>query len=65
MGARLYTMMGLEANSRQFFPAATPPGEQAVHQGLFKVRRGMASTASLQGTGLGYQMDTILAWEGE
>lgn len=65
MGARLYTMMGLEANSRQFFPDATPPEEQAVHQGLFQVRRGTASTASLQGTGLGYQMDQILAWKGD
>jgi L-alanine-DL-glutamate epimerase-like enolase superfamily enzyme len=63
MGARLHTMMGLEANSRQFFPDATPPGEQAVHEGLFRVRRGLASTASLQGTGLGYQMDKILAYQ--
>jgi hypothetical protein len=61
MGARLYTMMGLEANSRQFFPAATPPGERAVHEGLFRLRRGMASTASLQGPGLGYQMEKVLA----
>ena len=61
MGARLYTMMGLEANSRQFFPQATPPGEQSVHKRLFRVRRGVASTASLQGTGLGYQMDQILS----
>jgi len=61
MGARLYTMMGLEANSRQFFPAATPPGERAVHEGLLRLRRGMASTASLQGPGLGYQMEKLLA----
>ena len=59
MGARLYTMMGLEANSRQFFPAATPPGEQRVHAGLFRLHNGLASTASLQGTGLGYQMDKV------
>lgn len=61
MGARLYTMMGVEANSRQFFPAATPPGEQRVHAGLFRLQNGMASTASLQGTGLGYQMDKVLS----
>lgn len=60
MGARLYTMMGLEANSRQFFPAATPPGEQRVHAGLFRLHNGLASTASLQGTGLGYQMEEVL-----
>lgn len=60
MGARLYTMKGLEANSRQFFPAATPPGEQRVHAGLFRLHNGMAATASLQGTGLGYQMEKVL-----
>jgi hypothetical protein len=60
MGARLYTMMGLEANARQFFPTATPPAERAVHEKLFQVRRGMVSTTSLLGTGLGYQMDKLL-----
>ncbi len=60
MGARLYTMMGVEANSRQFFPDAATAAEQAVHGGIFNVRRGVADTTSLQGTGLGYQMDRLL-----
>ena len=59
LGARLYTMMGVEANSRQFFPGSTRPGEKRVHDGIFTVRNGVASTASLQGTGLGYQMEKI------
>jgi len=61
MGARLYMMMGVEANSRQFFPDAATAAEQAVHGGIFNVRRGVADTTSLQGTGLGYQMDRLLA----
>ncbi len=59
LGARLYTIMGVEANSRQFFPASTLPEEQRVHSGIFQVRRGNAATASLQGPGLGYQMDKM------
>ncbi len=59
LGARLYTIMGVEANSRQFFPASTLPQEQRVHHGIFQVRGGNASTASLQGPGLGYQMDKM------
>jgi L-alanine-DL-glutamate epimerase-like enolase superfamily enzyme len=61
LGARLHTMMGVEANSRQFFPDSTRPGEKAVHEGIFTVRNGVARTDSLQGTGLGYQMERIVA----
>ncbi|MGD9497227.1 MAG: enolase C-terminal domain-like protein [Armatimonadota bacterium] len=60
LGARLYTIMGVEANSRQFFPDATPERERAVHEGIFTLRRGEADTSSLRGTGLGYQMDRII-----
>ena len=59
LGARLYTMMGVEANSRQFFPESTLPGEKRVHDGIFAIRNGVARTGSLQGTGLGYQMGRI------
>jgi L-alanine-DL-glutamate epimerase-like enolase superfamily enzyme len=61
LGARLYTMMGVEANSRQFFPGSTRPGEKRVHDGIFTVRNGVARTGSLQGPGLGYQMEKIVA----
>ena len=64
LGARLYTMMGVEANSRQFFPGSTRPGEKQVHEGIFTVQNGVASTASLQGTGLGYQMERIMEVDG-
>ena len=59
LGARLYTIMGVEANSRQFFPDATSEAEKRVHSGIFKLNNGRARTASLQGTGLGYQMERI------
>lgn len=61
LGARLYTIMGVEANSRQFFPAATQPAEKAVHGGVFHVERGDADTSSLRGPGLGYQMERLRA----
>ncbi|MFP4249530.1 MAG: enolase C-terminal domain-like protein [Armatimonadota bacterium] len=60
LGARLNTIMGVEANSRQFFPESTPEAEKRVHSGIFSLERGEADTSSLQGTGLGYQMDRIL-----
>ncbi len=60
LGARLYTIMGVEANSRQFFPASTSDAEKRVHGGIFALEGGEADTSSLQGTGLGYQMDRIL-----
>lgn len=56
LGARLYTIMGVEANSRQFFPASTTKAEKRVHGGIFSLKNGEADTASLKGTGLGYQM---------
>jgi len=59
LGARLYTIMGVEANSRQFFPASTSDAEKAVHGDIFRLTNGNAKTHSLRGTGLGYQMEKI------
>lgn len=59
LGARLYTIMGVEANSRQFFPASTSEREQQVHAGIFRLTRGEADTSSLRGAGLGYQAEKI------
>lgn len=60
LAARLYPIMGVEANSRQFFPDATSEAEKRVHSEIFRLTRGRAKTASLQGTGLGYQLERIL-----
>lgn len=61
LGARLYPIMGVEANSRQFFPESTQPAEKRVHRGLFRVVNGEADTSSLRGSGFGYQMAELVA----
>ena len=58
LAARTHTILGVEANSRQFFPAANAAIAR-VHPGLAQVRDGYAYTASLTGPGLGYRMDEI------
>jgi hypothetical protein len=64
LAARLATILGVEANSRQFFPRATQFAEKGIHTGITRIRGGEATTASLCGTGLGYQMDRMdaLGW---
>lgn len=61
MAARLHTILGVEYNSRQFFPEATTAQERQVHGPVFDVVCGEVSTRTLQGTGLGLQMDRVLA----
>ena len=58
LAARTHTIKGVEANSRQFFPAANE-GIAAVHRGLTEIRDGYACTESLRGPGLGYRIDEI------
>ncbi len=58
LAARTHTIMGVEANSRQFFPAANEP-EAAVHPGLYEVRDGYAHTSTMRGPGLGYQIERV------
>jgi len=62
LAARIHTIKGVEYNSRQFFPAANATAAK-VHPELFGVRDGTVTTQSLQGTGLGYQMDKIMEAE--
>jgi L-alanine-DL-glutamate epimerase-like enolase superfamily enzyme len=58
LAARCHTILGVEANSRQFFPAANRR-EAQVHPELYHVRNGVARTSSLRGAGLGLQVDQI------
>ena len=58
LAARLNTLMGVEANSRQFFPKASEP-EAKVHPGVFCLKEGCATTESLTGPGLGYRWQEI------
>ena len=58
LAARTHTIKGVEANSRQFFPAANAATAK-VHPGLCEIRDGYARTASMTGTGLGYRINEI------
>jgi len=59
--ARINPMMGVECNSRQFCPASNG-AVAAVHPQIANVRNGVAHTGTLTGTGLGYQVERILAF---
>jgi L-alanine-DL-glutamate epimerase-like enolase superfamily enzyme len=58
LAARTHTIMGVEANSRQFFPRANAAVAK-VHGGLCEIRDGYARTASMTGTGLGMRVGEI------
>ena len=63
LAARTHTIMGVEANSRQFFPAANAV-EAAVHPQIFNIRKGVARTSTLRGYGLGMQVESMSGFEG-
>lgn len=56
--ARLNPVLGVETNARQYYPDTSAP-EAAVHPGIFNVRKGIVSTATLGGRGLGYRISEI------
>ncbi|MCJ7751697.1 MAG: hypothetical protein MUQ65_11490, partial [Armatimonadetes bacterium] len=58
LAARIHTIKGVEANSRQFFPRANELVAPA-HPDLFHVKDGYARTTSLRGPGLGMQIDQV------
>jgi len=58
LGARIHTIKGVEANSRQFFPRANEP-ESKVHPELYNIKNGVAKTTSIRGTGLGFKIERI------
>ena len=58
LAARLKPWSGVEANARQYYPDTSIP-EAAVHPHIFRVRDGVATTDSLLGAGLGYQLSRI------
>jgi L-alanine-DL-glutamate epimerase-like enolase superfamily enzyme len=64
LAARTYPLLGVEYNSRQYFPDAAP-AVRAVHTPAFVVQGGEVSTASLKGGGLGFQLAAIDAKERE
>ncbi len=58
LAARTHTILGVEANSRQFFPEANRAVGR-VHPGFCEVHNGYAHTESLRGPGLGLRIDEI------
>src|SRR5947209_18041083 len=58
LAAHAGTIMGVESNGMQFYPAASRP-EAAVHPGLYSRRRGMLDLSTIQGPGFGYRVGEI------
>jgi L-alanine-DL-glutamate epimerase-like enolase superfamily enzyme len=58
LAAHLPTIMGVETNAMQFYPAASAP-EAQVHPGLYQRHAGEIDLASIQGPGLGYRLQEI------
>ena len=58
LAAQVGTIMGVETNSMQFYPAASR-AEEAVHPGIYKRRNGMVDLSTIKGAGFGYRIDEI------
>jgi L-alanine-DL-glutamate epimerase-like enolase superfamily enzyme len=52
------TIMGVESNGMQFYPAASAP-EAAVHPGLYRRANGRLDLSTVRGPGLGYRIGEI------
>lgn len=53
------TIMGVESNGMQFYPAASAP-EEAVHPGIYRRRSGHLDLSTISGPGFGYRIDEIV-----
>lgn len=58
LAAHVGTIMGVETNAMQFYPAASV-AEAAVHPGLYQRRNGLVDLSSIRGPGFGYRRDEI------
>lgn len=58
LAAHAGTIMGVETNGMQFYPAASL-SEEAVHPGLYRRRAGEIDLTSIQGPGFGYRLSEI------
>jgi L-alanine-DL-glutamate epimerase-like enolase superfamily enzyme len=58
LAAHAETIMGVETNGMQFYPAASLP-EAAVHPGLYQRRNGRVDLRSIKGPGFGYRLEEI------
>jgi L-alanine-DL-glutamate epimerase-like enolase superfamily enzyme len=58
LAAHVGTIMGVETNAMQFYPAASDP-EAKVHPGLYARRNGAIDLGSIRGPGFGYRLGEI------
>lgn len=58
LAAHVGTIMGVETNAMQFYPAASA-AEAAIHPGLYQRRSGVVELSSIQGPGFGYRLGEI------
>ena len=58
LAAHVGTIMGVETNAMQFYPAASTP-ESKIHPGLYQRRNGNIVMSSIQGSGFGYRLQEI------
>ena len=58
LAAHAGTIMGVETNAMQFYPAASAP-EEAVHPGLYRRRDCQVDLSSVSGPGFGYRLSEI------
>jgi L-alanine-DL-glutamate epimerase-like enolase superfamily enzyme len=58
LAAHAGTIMGVETNAMQFYPAASAP-EEAVHPGLYRRRNGRVNLSTISGPGFGYRLAEI------
>ena len=58
LAAHVGTIMGVETNAMQFYPAASA-AEAVVHPGLYQRRNGVVDLSSIRGAGFGYRLDEM------
>ncbi|MDA1137119.1 MAG: hypothetical protein O3B01_00935 [Planctomycetota bacterium] len=58
LAAHAGTIMGVETNSMQFYPAASA-AEEKVHPGLYQRREGRLDLSTITGNGFGYRLDEV------
>lgn len=58
LAAHADTIMGVESNAMQYYPAASQP-EARVHPGLYARRHGELDLSTLDGPGFGYRIEEI------
>ncbi len=58
LAAHAGTIMGVETNAMQFYPAASV-AEARIHPGLYRRREGAIDLSTLAGPGFGYRLDEM------